>query len=57
METQKTINLLNYLSNEESKFAAKKWQVIDSQTAKDKYHQNNFIKFETGSIKTSLCDY
>ena len=57
METQKIINLLNDSGNEESKFATKKWYVIDSQTAKDKYNQNNSIKFETESIKSSLCDY
>ena len=57
METQKIINLLNDSRNEESKFATKKWYVIDSQTAKDKYSQNNSIKFETESIKSSLCDY
>ena len=33
---QKIINLLNDSSNEESKFATKKWYVIDSQTTKDK---------------------
>ena len=57
METQKIINFLNNSSNEESKFATKKWYVMDSQTAKDKYNQNNSIKFETESIKSSLCDY
>ena len=31
METQKIINLLNDSSNEESKFATKKWYVKDSQ--------------------------
>ena len=50
METQKIINLLNDLSNEESKFIKKKWYVIDSQTTKG-------IKFETKIIKSSLCDY
>ena len=30
--------------------------MIHSQTAKDKYNQNNSIKFETESIKLSLCD-
>ena len=30
METKTIINLLNDLSNEESKFATKKWYVIDS---------------------------
>ena len=57
METQKIINLLNDSNNEESKFATKKWYVIDSQTAKDKYNQNSSNKFETKSIKSSLCDY
>ena len=31
--------------------------VIDSQTAKDKYNPNDSIKFETETIKSSLCDY
>ena len=57
METQKIINLLNNSSNEESKFATKKWCVINNQTAQDKHNQNNSIKFETVSIKSSLCDY
>ena len=35
----------------------KKLYVIDIQTAKDKYNQNNYIKFQTESIKSSLCDY
>ena len=35
----------------------KNWYVIESQTAKDKYSQNNSIKFETESIKSSLFDY
>ena len=33
------------------------WYVTDSQTAKDKYNQNDSIKFEIESIKSSLCDY
>ena len=49
--------MLNDLSNEESKFATKKKYVIDSQTARDKYNQNNSIKFDAESIKSSLCDY
>ena len=56
METQKIINLLNDSSNEESKFATKKWYVIDSQTTKGKYKQEDTIKFETETIKLSLCD-
>ena len=57
METQRIINLLNDSSNEESKFTTKKWHVIDIQTVKGKYDQNNSIKFETGSIKSSPYDY
>ena len=57
METQKIIKLLNDSSNEKSKFATKKWYVIDSQTTKGKYKQGDTIKFETETIKSSLCDY
>ena len=57
MEAQKIINFLNDSSNEETKFATKKWYVIDSQTTKGKYKQGNTIKFETETIKSSLCDY
>ena len=44
-------------SNEESKFPIEKLYVTDSQTAKGKYNLNNSIKFETETIKSSLCDY
>ena len=57
IETQKIINLLNDLSNEETKFATKKGYVIDSQTTKGKYKQGTPIKFETAIIKSSLCDH
>ena len=56
METQKIINLLNDSTNEESKFATKKWYGIDSQTTKGKYKQVD-TEFETETIKSSLCDY
>ena len=36
METQKIVTLLNDSINGESKFATKKWYVIDSQKAKGK---------------------
>ena len=51
------INLLNDSSNEESKFATKKWYFIDSQATKGKYKQSDAIKFKTETIKSSLCDY
>ena len=57
METQKIINLLHDSSNEEPKFATKKWYVIDSQTTKREYKQGDTIKFETETIKSSLCNY
>ena len=31
--------------------------VVDSQTTKDKYNQNNSIKLEIESIKSNLCNY
>ena len=49
--------MLNDSSNEGSKFATKKWYVIDIQTTKGKYKQGDTIKFETETIKWSLCDY
>ena len=30
---------------------------MDSQTTKGKYKQGDVIKFETETIKSSLCDY
>ena len=54
MEIQKIINFLNDSRNDESKFATKERNVIDSQTAKEKYNKNDSIKFETESIKSSL---
>ena len=57
MEIRKIINVIIDLSDEEPKFATKKWNVIDSQTTKVKYKQGDTIKFETETIKLSLCDY
>ena len=57
METQKIMNLLNDSSSEDFLICYKKWYVIDNQTVKDKYNLNSSIKFETESIKSSLCDY
>ena len=57
MEAQKIKNLLNDSSNEEPKFATENKYVIDSQTTKGKYKQGDTIKFETETIKSSLCNY
>ena len=57
METQKIINLLNNLSNEESKLDTKKWYVTESETIKGKCKRGDTIKFETEIITSSPCDY
>ena len=56
METQKIINLLNGSDNENSKFATKKWYIIDNES-KGNYSHHNPIKFLTSSLESSLCDY
>ena len=56
MEPQKILNLLNDSSNEESKFATKKWYVIDNQTAKNKYIQNILSKLKKW-VLNQVCDY
>ena len=56
MENQKIVNLLNSSDNDNSKFATKKWYIIDSES-NGNYSQNNEIKFLTRSIESSLCDY
>ena len=57
METQKIINLLNNSSNEESKFGTTKWYVTESETTKGKCKRGDTFKFDTETIKSSLCDY
>ena len=56
METQKIVNLLNGCDNENSKFATKKLNFIDSES-KGNYLHHDPIKFLTKSIESSLCDY
>ena len=56
MEAQKIVNLLNDSDNENSKFATKKWYIIDSES-NGNYSDHNPIKFLTKSIESSLCDY
>ena len=56
METQKIENLLNSSENDNSKFATKKWYIIDSEL-NGNYSQNDEIKFLTRSIESSLCGY
>ena len=56
MEMQKIVNLLSSSENEYLKFATEKWYAIDSET-KDSYSHHDPIKFLTGSLESSLCDY
>ena len=56
METQKISNLLNNSNNEDSKFATKKWYIIDSE-AKGSYLPDNEVKSLTSSLEPSRCDY
>ena len=56
MKTQKIVNLLNGSDNANSKFATKKWHVIDSES-NGNYSHHNPIKFLAKSIESSLCDY
>ena len=56
METQKIVNLLNGSDNENSKFATKKWYIIDSES-KGNYLPDNEINCLTSSLESNLCDY
>ena len=60
METQKIENLLGGADNESSKFATRKWYVINDQNNTD-YGEGNedgtTVKFEIKVIKSDLCDY
>ena len=57
---QKIANFLGDANNESSKFATRKWYVINDQNNTD-YGEGNedstTVKFETKVIKSSLCDY
>ena len=40
METQKFVSLLNGSDNENSKFATKKWNIIDNESKGNYSHEN-----------------
>ena len=56
MQTQKIVNLLNGSDIENSKFATKKWCVINDES-KGNYSPDDEIKFLMRSLESSLCDY
>ena len=60
MEIQKIINLLGDADNESSKFATRKWYVINDQNNTDNGERNEdstTVKSETKVIKSNLCVY
>ena len=60
METQNIVNLLNDSNNESSKFATRKWNIINDQNNGQYGRENendSIIKFETKVIKPNLCNY
>ena len=60
METQKIANLLGNANNQSSKFATRKWYVINNQNSTNYGEENEdstTVKFETKVIKSNLCDY
>ena len=60
IETQKILNLPNDSENESSKFATRKWYIINDQIngQYDRGNENDStIKFETKVMKPSHCDY
>ena len=60
MESQKNVNLLNDSNDESSKFATRKWYIINAQN-NGQYgrgsENDSTIKFETKVIKPNLCGY
>ena len=53
-------NLLNEFDNESSKFAARKWYLINDQNNieyDEGYENDSSIKFEAQVIKSNTCDY
>ena len=56
METQKIVNLLNSSENKNSKYATKKWYVIDSES-KGNYSHQDPRTFLTNLIESGLSDF
>ena len=56
MEYQKIANLIDYASNQPSKFRTKNWVEINDES-RGTYNVNSQIKFKTTMLKSSLCDY
>ena len=62
METQKIVHLLNVSENKSSKYATRKWYIINDQSngqygRGSENEDDSTIKFETKVIKPNLCGY
>ena len=57
MGTQKIANLLRDADNESSKFATRKWYVINDQNNTDYVEDSTTVKFRTKISKSNLRDY
>ena len=56
MEYQKVINILEYITNQPSKFRTRNWLEINDES-QGTYNVNNDIKFQTSMIRSNLCHY
>ena len=56
MEYGKIANLLDFASNQSSKFKTKNWVEINDES-RGTYNVNSQIKFKTTMLKSSSCDY
>ena len=54
MEHEKMLNLLN--ETNDSKFVTRKWNIVNDNS-KANYEEGNEITYNTGVLKSNLCDY
>ena len=55
MEYQKIINLLDYTTNQRSKFRTRNWNEVNDDLRGT--YDNSGTKFKTSMIRSDLCDY
>ena len=56
MEYQKIMKLLHDTKNQPSKFRTRNW-IEKNDESLGTYSANNYTKFKTSTIRSSLCDY
>ena len=55
MEYQKMINLLDDMTNQQSKFRTRNWVEINNKSKRK--HDNSNIRFKTSMIRSDFYDY